>query len=530
MPGHVFITRADIRKLACDAWLIPCDERARPGDQWVPEGHKGPCEGKPFPKGARVQRWFQPRRPQSPWPWLGLIGSSGKHISWYVDGAIEFLEAAANSLVEEQAEPLFKRANHLLAIPVVGTGRGGAVEHTGAIVQELLPRLREFTQRQFRGGREFDVALVCFNAATHAAAQAERAHSPNWPWIIPEGLRNEADALAKKALNGNLALFLGAGVSVAAGLPNWGDLLTRLAEHAQFRVDEQEALLDMRSALDQATVIERRLQHTPGGIGGAVKKTLSKHNHYALSHALLASLPVREAITTNYDQLFETVWQLSNDADLSILPGKIKPETRRWLVKMHGCVSSPKKIVLTRESYTRYEEQLPTLSGMLQSLLITRHMLFVGFSLTDDNFHRIVDSVRRIRSGDGSTQLFGTSLALRHGGLSETLWEQDICPVSMLDRDETSQTAATSHGKAARRLEIFLDYLVSQTRSADYMLVGKRFDNLLRPGEQRLRDALKDFVKAVTGEHAQAIRGTIAWRRVEAMLCELGFDPESPPR
>ena len=27
-------------------------------------------------------------------------------------------------------------------------------------------------------------------------------------------------------------------------------------------------------------------------------------------------------------------------------------------------------------------------------MLITKHMLFVGFSLNDDNFHRIMDAVR----------------------------------------------------------------------------------------------------------------------------------------
>lgn len=39
----------------------------------------------------------------------------------------------------------------------------------------------------------------------------------------------------------------------------------------------------------------------------------------------------------------------------------------------------------------RYSTNRSALSGIVQSLLITRHMLFVGFSLKDDNFHRIID-------------------------------------------------------------------------------------------------------------------------------------------
>ena len=32
-------------------------------------------------------------------------------------------------------------------------------------------------------------------------------------------------------------------------------------------------------------------------------------------------------------------------------------------------------------------------------MLITKHMLFVGFSLNDDNFHKIMDAVRAAMSG-----------------------------------------------------------------------------------------------------------------------------------
>lgn len=36
----------------------------------------------------------------------------------------------------------------------------------------------------------------------------------------------------------------------------------------------------------------------------------------------------------------------------------------------------------------RYASRRSALRGIVQSLLITRHMLFAGFSLNDDNFHR----------------------------------------------------------------------------------------------------------------------------------------------
>jgi len=448
-------------------------------------------------------------------------------VSWYVDGAIEFLDAAATSIAASGAPPLFRRARSLLAVPIVGTGKGGAAELAGEVVQELLPRLREFTARVYPGRREFDVALVCFDAASHAAAQAERVRRADWPTDLTDLHRKEAQKLADHALRGELALFLGAGVSMSAGLPSWGGLLDELAARAKMSSDERLALAELRNALDQATLVERRLKHQSESIGQAVAKILGPRRYYAIAHALLAALPVREAITTNYDQLFEDAWSQSDPDGLSILPGAMKPDARRWLLKMHGCLSDPDRVVLTRSSYTRYDEQLPALGGMVQAFLVTRHVLFVGFSLSDDNFHRIVDAVRRLR-GDGSLPgHFGTAMSLGAGGLAEVLWDGDVKRIRMDETPETTPGFAAA--EAARRLEIFLDYLVSCTRDAGHLLVGDRFNSLLNPGERRLRDALETFVADVTGSHAAAVQKTVAWAQIERMLRGLGFEPTNLP-
>ncbi len=322
-------------------------------------------------------------------------------------------------------------------------------------------------------------------------------------------------------------MFLGAGVSMAAGLPSWGGLIHSLATVAGMSSTEQVALVELRNVLDQASIVERRLTESGVTLGRAVSEVLASHRHYALAHALLAALPVREAITTNYDQMFEEAWSQPGTGELSILPGSIRPYARRWLLKMHGCLSDPDRVVLTRTSYTRYDEQLPALSGMVQTFLVTRHVLFVGFSLTDDNFHRIVDAVRRIRGSGRRAGHFGTALSLGAGGLAEILWDADIRRVRMSEAMESED--GFPFGEAARRLDIFLDYLVSRTRTAAHLLVGARFDPLLTPGERQLRDAFDQFLADVTGEHAEAIRQTVAWLEVERLLRGLGFDPDRGP-
>jgi hypothetical protein len=86
---------------------------------------------------------------------------------------------------------------------------------------------------------------------------------------------------------------------------------------------------------------------------------------------------------------------------------------------MHGCVHRPGDIVITREDYIRYAERRAALAGIVQALLITKHLLFVGFSLSDDNFFQIISAVKRAVAGEesGSNKQdgrFGSAMSLEH--------------------------------------------------------------------------------------------------------------------
>lgn len=68
------------------------------------------------------------------------------------------------------------------------------------------------------------------------------------------------------------------------------------------------------------------------------------------------------------------------------------------MLKLHGTVSHPQEIVLTKRDYIRYSDRFAALAGIVQSTLLTRHLLSIGFSLEDDNFHKIFDSVRKAKT------------------------------------------------------------------------------------------------------------------------------------
>jgi hypothetical protein len=517
MPGHVFVVKGDVTRIACDAWLLPGGPDPRPEPDWlegVPGAHRitWPEADEAWRREERRARAVEGWSDDAPLPWVVNVGPGGtRPIAWYVEGAAEFLERAAAAL--RWRHPRYGRARPLVALPVVGTGRGGARHAAGEVVRELLPMLA-------RAARTYalDVALVAREEAAFAAAQAERRRATALdPWReLDDRLRSEADRLGDHAATGRLVLFIGGGVARGAGLPLWGEMLDRLAQRAGMSSGEREALSQL-DPLDRARLIGKRLQDARlGGVraplGSVVAELLGAHRHHSLSHALLAALPVEEVVTTNYDLLFEQA-SAAAGFPVRVLPERPRREDRRWLLKMHGSIDRPEEIVLTREDYLRYEERRAALSGIVQALLIMRHMLFVGFALRDPNFHRISDAVRkafRPAADDAKPDRFGTALVLRENQLQRELWEGDLHWTAMCDEGE-------AEAGAARRLEIFLDCVLAHTSSSSYLL-HPAYAAVLSPPERALAHALGRFA----GELAPEARRAHAWARVARMLASLG--------
>ena len=174
---------------------------------------------------------------------------------------------------------------------------------------------------------------------------------------------------------------------------------------------------------------------------------------------------------------------------LAILPYAPSREANRWLLKMHGSIDHQDDIVLTRRSYNRYAERNQALAGIVQAMLITRRMLFLGFSLSDDNLLRIVDAVRSAVSPEGvgvsDPQLLGTALMLKHDPALERHWADELALYS------PSLDGATN-AENSRRMEIFLDYLLYCTASTKHLL-NPRFWDALDSDEQLLAKALEDL-------------------------------------
>lgn len=215
-----------------------------------------------------------------------------------------------------------------------------------------------------------------------------------------------------------------------------------------------------------------------------------------------------------HDDLFERASAATGRVCVRI-PGDPVAPGERFILKMHGCVSRPSSIVLTREDDLRFQENRCALAGIVQALLLTRHMLFVGFGFNDDNFHRIAHAVRSAIRGEGrpGREPFGTNLVVGGGALVADLWREDLDWIA-LSSYVTAGNDQPRIAEQARLAEIFLDRLSAGAATVSGHLGDDRWAGALDDGARALRERLETFVASATA----AERQTLAWRKVEALL------------
>ena len=205
-----------------------------------------------------------------------------------------------------------------------------------------------------------------------------------------------------------------------------------------------------------------------------------------LTHQLLASIPATEAATTNYDTLFENAWNFRRDS-AAVLPRSGSIPESRWLLKLHGTVTDPANVVLTRDDYMRMDREGAALSGLVQALLITKRMLFVGYSLTDDRFHRIAHDVRSAIGAPEKrpgSEPFGVALSPQGRQSMKELWQGDV--------DILDMGGGEGLAEGSRRITIFLDYLVAHADDPAAYLKDPMFQALWTQTEKELARRLAD--------------------------------------
>lgn len=509
--GHVFVIKGNVRNLACDVYLQSTDRDLGAGGTWlrmIPDaaGRLDPRERAEFQAEQVFAIPVHVADSLSPeaTPVLTAVPYYGVTHADLLRERVRHFFLVADRVVHQQnaAGRRMPRERPLVALPMFGHRGGGGGPVQGDILRVLYDEARSATSTY-----GFDVALVVPDPRTYDLAQVIRRDiGRGWPALSADELQH-AQRLATDATRGRLVPFMGSGISVSAGAPTWAGLITALALAADVPDDTTRLLAESQDVLDQAEYLHKEFNskhpESPLAFAQAVIDAVNMPR-YGLGPALLASLTAEQAITLNYDRLFEMA---ASDAGLErrVIPGDATGGDR-WLLKLHGSVETPESIVLTRDHYLRYSTDRDSLTSLAKATLMTRRLLFVGFGMTDTHFHEIAHDVRRARPNTrGQRTTFGTVLTLTDSEVTRKLWEGELEFI---------------HLAGARQLDIFLDAIMAHACDGHSYVLADGYATTLPPAEAALRGAVDQMLTNLT----DAAKGAAAWPRLEAALRELGWD------
>ncbi len=181
---------------------------------------------------------------------------------------------------------------------------------------------------------------------------------------------------------------------------------------------------------------------------------------------------------------------------------------------------SPLALTLTLHA-CRYEDERRALRGLLHQALLERELLIVGFSMTDDNVHLIIDQCRKAldKATDGvvdgaDTVTMGTILTLVENVMFRRLWQKDFKVVSC--GGSWADEPAWMH-------DIFLDAMGAELvrrRAHDSFVLDPDYESLLDSSQRKIKAALQHLIAL---EQDDEVRSSSSWPNLHKMLLKLGL-------
>ena len=246
--------------------------------------------------------------------------------------------------------------------------------------------------------------------------------------------------LARRLIDGQLSLFVGAGLSHLAPakdrsdrrLPLWAGLTEQVA--AACNQDAEVFSGDPLELFDAIAFDQERgtLEHA---VAAALDDTAFD---LAPVHRTLGGLPWRTVVSTNYDGLLQRLLGeepvvCEDDYDRRFAPEAQQPR----LFQVHGTRFRPH--TLTRDDYRLWEEKHPRAARHIHELLERGTLLLIGYSLSDPHLDAILAKVRQMTRG-------------REKRLYAWMWrypEQKIRLLDQRDKIEAVSIEREEHWEAA---------------------------------------------------------------------------------
>lgn len=252
--------------------------------------------------------------------------------------------------------------------------------------------------------------------------------------------QNAEDELTDLVLSGESVALVGAGFSSACGFPGWRGLLKALRRRAEeinpsWDFDQvPESPLEYADRIHECIAsasgsetfstevgrvfrqAEQAMEMGTAGLpdhGSGDPSTSSSKLGFQQFHMQLVQLPFRGILTTNYDRLVEEALVQAGRCSQSPIPvpvwggdpilisqairGLAVADLLEHVIHLHGDYRQLRTVILTgsqySEAYGLEEPQRSRLFHILFGIMMTRRLVFVGFSLRDEYLEKMLQLV-----------------------------------------------------------------------------------------------------------------------------------------
>ncbi|MCU4842060.1 SIR2 family NAD-dependent protein deacylase [Bacillus thuringiensis] len=205
--------------------------------------------------------------------------------------------------------------------------------------------------------------------------------------------------------------FLGSGVSIPLGLPDWGGLIWKMKEKLPKQDDQDyfETLMnkgDFLGALD--LVLEcSPILNTENRIKEYVSKRIRDDFNGDVDDFLhnikdILNLNSDFVITTNYDNAlsyykkgYGTAKTTDDIEDLQ----ELFDEKQQQIIHFHGMADRRKTMIVTRQDYDEFYDNQKT-KDILNGIMAGKSLIFIGFSFQDFYFQELYTRIRTNIGGE----------------------------------------------------------------------------------------------------------------------------------
>lgn len=128
----------------------------------------------------------------------------------------------------------------------------------------------------------------------------------------------------------------------------------------------------------------------------------------------LKRINVDGIITTNWDNFIESIFP---DYETYIGQDELLFSNISWIgeiYKIHGCCSKPESLILTHDDYQNFEAKYAYLTAKLLTIFIERPIIFIGYSLADENIQAIFRSISKIITPENAKKLYDQFIFVTH--------------------------------------------------------------------------------------------------------------------